>query len=306
MSYKKIFWGVLLVIIGALFILKNTGVIDFSWHIVRYLWPVILVLWGITMLPLKDWVKVAASIGVILISFFSVQTYLHNHPEKNGWNFGWNNNNGQGNTNQIISQNLVEKYDNTIQHAKLTLEVGAGDFTLQDTTSNLVELKSEESTASYSMETMRTDSLCEVEVKMNDGNLKNGNYTNSMNLYLNLMPIWDLDLNVGAAEVNFDLSKYKTREVNISGGAANIDVKLGALLPESKVDVSTGMADVTLEVPENAGVEIYSNTVMSSHDFDGFEKIDKQHYRSPGFEKTLHRISINLSAGMASIDVKRY
>lgn len=57
MSYRKIFWGVMLVLIGTLFILKNVGVIFFDWVTIWRLWPLILILWGISLIPVKDYLK---------------------------------------------------------------------------------------------------------------------------------------------------------------------------------------------------------------------------------------------------------
>ena len=43
---STIFWGVILVVMGGLFLLRNFGVIDFGWTIRQY-WPVILIVIGL-------------------------------------------------------------------------------------------------------------------------------------------------------------------------------------------------------------------------------------------------------------------
>ncbi len=67
MKYKGIFWGLLLVTIGILFLLKNLGLICFSWCGLWMIWPVLLIFWGITILPVNDLTKTILSVIAIIL-----------------------------------------------------------------------------------------------------------------------------------------------------------------------------------------------------------------------------------------------
>lgn len=308
MSYRKIFWGLLLVIIGVLFILKNTGVLYFSWHSMWHLWPVILILWGISLIPIKDWIKLVLSLVTVVITFFAVQQYSPQDNHK--WNFDWNDNNYRDNDNDddtaVYSNVMSEDFDSLTHYASLKLNIGVGNFVIKDTTVKLIEVKHDNNNANYSMTAKAEDSLTTIELSLEKGEFNDGNIRNNVNLKLNTNPVWDMDLNVGAAEVDFDLSAYKTRNLKIQGGASDIDLKLGGFLPLTDVKIEAGAASITIRVPENVGCEIISNTFMSSKDFEGFTKIGKQQYQTPNFATSTNKIKIDLQAGVARVDVKRY
>jgi hypothetical protein len=308
MSYRKIFWGLLLVIIGVLFILKNTGVLFFSWHSMWHLWPVILILWGISIIPVKDWIKLVLSLVTVLITFFAVQQY--GPKDNHEWNFEWNDKNDRDNNDEdnITSYNNVmsENFDSLTKFADLKLNIGVGNFKIKDSTDKLIEVKHDNDNANYSMTAKAEDSLTRIDISLEKGEFNNGNIKNNVEMKLNPSPIWDLDLNVGAASVDFDLSGFKTRNLKIQGGASEIDLKLGAFLPLTDVKLEAGAASITVRVPESAGCEIISNTFMSSKDFKGFTKIGKQLYQTPNFATSTNKIKINLQAGVASVDVVRY
>lgn len=309
MSYRKIFWGVLLVIIGILFILKNTGVLFFNWHTIWHLWPVVLILWGISLIPIKDWIKLVLSLVTVLVTFLTAQHYTETHPNNHNWNWEWNDNDSNNNdevVNSSIDKTLTEKYDSSLVSAMLVMNIGAGEFTIKDTANDLINVSHNNSGANYSMETTRQDSSCKIKLQLDKGKFKGGHMDNIVEMKLNQNPIWDMELNVGAAEVNFDLTPFKTRNISVQGGASDMEIKLAAALPSTNVTIEAGMANITLSVPESAGVEIISNTFLASKEFDGFEKTDKQHYKTPGFDKTTNRIKINIQAGMARVDVVRY
>ncbi|HSW68012.1 MAG TPA: DUF5668 domain-containing protein, partial [Bacteroidales bacterium] len=65
MNYKKIFWGVTFIVFGLAVILRNLGFIHFEWYQFWRLWPILLVLWGISMLPVKGFIKLIISFVVI-------------------------------------------------------------------------------------------------------------------------------------------------------------------------------------------------------------------------------------------------
>lgn len=309
MSYRKIFWGVLLVIIGILFILKNTGVILFSWHTIWHLWPVLLILWGISLIPIKDWIKLVLSLATVLVTFVTAQQYTKNHPDEHKWNWEWNDGDSNSNDEVVegsIDKTLTEKYDSTITSAMLVMNIGAGEFNIKDTASDLINVSHNNSGANYSMETTRQDSSCKIKLQLDKGKFKSGRMDNSIEMKLNPNPVWDMELNVGAAEVNFDLTPFKMRTISVQGGASDMELKLAATLPNTDVSIEAGMADITVKVPQDAGVEIISNTFLASKEFEGFVKTDKQHYKTPGFDKSTNRIKINIKAGMASVDVVRY
>jgi hypothetical protein len=303
MSYRKIFWGVLLVLIGILFILKNTGALYFSWHTIVNLWPMILILWGISLIPVKDWIKVVLSIATVIITFIVVQQYAKN--DNWNWHFKYNDDDDNTEYNDSATQNLSENMDSIIRYATLDLNIGVGDFSLKDTTSKLIELDRTGSQGRYSMTSEDSDSMRIIKLALDKAEFR-GEVKNKVKMKMNTIPVWDLELNVGAAEVNFDLTPYKTRKVNIQGGASDIEVKLGDRYPESNVDIEAGAASITLKVPQGVGCEITTNTFLASKNFKDFKKIDNHHYQTEGFSSSAKKIHINMQAGMASIDVIRY
>jgi hypothetical protein len=303
MSYRKIFWGVLLVFVGVLFILKNTGVLFFSWHTFWNLWPVILILWGVSLIPIKDWIKAVLSIATIIIAFIVVQQYGKNDDWN--WHFKYNNDKDKDQTEEPVTQNLSEDMDSIVKYATLDLNIGVGDFTIKDTTAQLIDLDRTGSEGRYSMTSHDNDSMRVIKLSLDKAEFK-GEVKNTVKMKLNTIPIWDLELNVGAAEVNFDLSKFKTRKVDIQGGASDIDVKLGDLYPESNVNIEAGAASITLRIPKEVGCEITNNTFLASKNFDGFKKISNHHYQTEGYANAVKKIHVNMEAGMASINVERY
>ena len=311
MSYRKIFWGLLLVMVGILFILKNTGVVFFNWHTVWHLWPVILILWGISLIPVKDWIKLVLSLATVVVTFFAMQQY--GPKDNHNWNFDWNDNdrhfnrdNNDEDTTTTYNNVMSEDFDSLTKFAELKLNIGVGNFTIKDTSFKLIEINHDNDNANYSMTAKAEDSLTKIELSLDKGDFNNGDIKNNVNMKLNPNPIWDLDLNVGAAQVDFDFSGFKTRNLKIQGGASDIDLKLSGSLPLTDVKVEAGAASIVIRVPENVGCEIISNTFLSSKEFDGFTKIGKQQYQTPNFDKSANKIKINLQAGVASVSVVRY
>jgi len=195
--------------------------------------------------------------------------------------------------------------DSVVKYAKLDLNIGVGNFSIRDTSSKLIEMDRTGSEGKYSMTSVDSDSTRNIKLVLDKAEFQ-GEVKNTVKMKLNVRPIWDMDLNVGAAEVDFDLTPYKTRKINIQGGASNIEVKLGSIYPESDVNISAGAASITLKVPSDAGCEITTNTFLASKNFKGFKKIDNHHYQTEGFSTAAKKIRISTEAGMASIDVERY
>lgn len=133
---------------------------------------------------------------------------------------------------------------------------------------------------------------------MNDGG-------NDVDFHLNKNPEWDLHMNMGAGEVDFDFTDYKVRNFNFDGGAAALDIKFGSLLPITDVNVKTGIADVKISVPIASGCRIKTKTGLSAKDFTGFTKMKDGTYETPNYASSTNKIFINLDGGLSNFEVKR-
>jgi hypothetical protein len=102
------------------------------------------------------------------------------------------------------------------------------------------------------------------------------------------------------------LSPYKVENLNVEGGASSINLKLGDKLPISNVKVNAGAASIEIDVPKSAGVEIKTETVLTSRNFEGFNKISKGHYKTENFATAASRIIIEVDAGVSSLNISRY
>ncbi|HLN52449.1 MAG TPA: DUF5668 domain-containing protein [Lentimicrobium sp.] len=314
MSYKKLFWGILLVIIGILFILKNMGLIFFDWWTIVRLWPLILILWGVSLIPVQGYIKLILSLVAIAVTVVLVTQFDRNerpfgkwHRDHSKWEYKWDHNdNDTAWSNEV--QELFQTYDSTMKEATLTFDAAAGDFKLSDSllTDKLILFKKRGNIGDYSMTSTDEEGRRIVNLSIEDSDIKLNNRGNMVQLYLNPQPVWDFKFEVGAASIDFDLSNFNIATLGLEGGASSMNLKLGNKNPMSKVNIEAGAASIDIAVPTAAGVEINTETVLTSHNFPGFKKISKGQFRTDNYNTASSRIIIDVDAGVSSLAVTRY
>jgi multisubunit Na+/H+ antiporter MnhC subunit len=67
---RSSFWGILLIAIGILLLLKTLNILSFSWKDLIKLWPLILVWVGIWLIPMKDIFKIILDIIVFALGIY--------------------------------------------------------------------------------------------------------------------------------------------------------------------------------------------------------------------------------------------
>ena len=123
---------------------------------------------------------------------------------------------------------------------------------------------------------------------------------------LNPEPVWDMQIDVGAANLDLDLSAFKISKLDINGGASSINVKLGNLQPQSTVNIDSGASSVKIEIPEAFACEVQTKTVLVSKDLQGFNKVSEGTYVTDNFSGSEKNIVIVIDAAVSSLEIDRY
>ncbi len=314
MRSKGIFWGVVLIALGALFVLRHFGVFYFSWYDLKHLWPVILVILGISLLPIKGVVRIILSFIVVII----VLIYLSNRPVQyydNLWNWiperHWSDDSYSYEDEEYdeeswTDQLLFEEYDGQIENAVIDLDAAVGKFTLTTTDDYLIKFERSGNVGKYYLDADNVGSAVVLKLAMESNRIKSGKFRNEVEISLNPEPVWDINMDAGAAEIDFDLSPFKVDRIDIDGEASSIWLRLGDKLDKTDLEIGRGVSSITIEVPEGLGCEVITKTILSSKSFDDFDKIESGLYQSPDFENSDKQIYISIDAAVTSLEVKRY
>ena len=309
MNSKNISWGLFWVVVGALLILRNFDLLCFeiNWDLIFRFWPVLLIFAGINSLIRGTsnnrfhWLMPV--LMILLIVLLCVK------------GLSWNSSMEQRETNDFSSTEgstaptyTVENSNNT-QFANLYFSGGAAQFALKDTTALLFAANMPMNGSGYVMEQVQNDSVENITLKMDgDAKIDLGDKkwnANKVDLLLNANPIWDLDFDLGAGEVNFDLSKYKVRELAIDAGAASLDIKLSDL-QNAKVTVNAGASSIIIRIPKSINCELNIDAVLSAKSLNGFEKVDENYYVYKSTLPNAKKIDLTIDAGISSVEIIQY
>jgi hypothetical protein len=330
MKNDKIVPGVVLILIGSVILLRNYGLIHFHFFNLIYLLPILIVLLGINLIfghNKRSPLAVAIKLAVVVAGF--VLVLFGDFGKRNGF---WNNHDYEFNMDDDDNdddndhQGGITKVEGNSEYstpftadakiARLNISGGGAIYTLSDTTDQLFAASTREFKGKYVYNHTQHDSVYILDFKMSgnkgfhfdwdhDG-VKKNDKTNTAVFKLNPNPEWEINVKTGATKLDFDLSKFKVRSLDLAGGAADFDVKLGQPLSTTNVTVETGMSSTTISIPTNAACHIKANTGLSSTNFDGFTKKDDGTYETPGFSGASNKLYIKISGGMADFKVKRY
>ena len=288
MKTKHIFWGLLFVSIGILFLLKNIGLLYIDLSNIWRFWPVVIILWGISYFTKNQIVKgfIAGISGLILavtlFAFFnSSYNFICNAFSLNDDDINFTINDSKD------TSSYSEAFDPAIKNGEFHLNAGAGSFIINDSTDDLMHAATQGLKNNYDITRHDEDDKSSITMTMRKRHFEfnDEHHKNKTQIKLNTAPIWDL---------NFDV------------GAAALKVKLGNKLNVTKFQLKAGVSSVDILVPESSGCEIRCNTALSSKNFDDFNKINSNLYQTDNFDNAKKKIFIEINTGISSIHVSRY
>ena len=307
MKTKHVFWGVLFISVGLIWLLDHFIHFRYEWGQIWRLWPIVLILWGISVMVKNQAAKaiIAGLTGFMLaFAMFSSVKFGIVHIE-NGMNFTFD---GDKDTYHYGVTDYSEEFSTKYEKAALHFKAGAGSFVIQDTTKELFFAHSEGKQDNYTLTKTITNKDVDLNFEMAEKHVTvfGGKMRNRVNVKLNTEPLWNLDFDLGAASVNFDLSPYKTEKISIDMGAASLKLKLGDRAEETRLDLNAGASSIEIEIPVDAACEIKTDVSLSSKHFEEFKSIDDDTYRTDNFNSAKKKIYITIDSGVSSIKVTRY
>lgn len=306
MKTKNIIWGLVLVLIGGLFILKNLDIIYFSWHGIWRLWPVVLVLIGIAILPIKSGIKIALTVVTLIVATAILISFPDYHSRNKKWSWKKDSEYSKPVEPSAADQRIFEAFDENVLSAKLTFDAAAGSFRLDEETGELFEFIREGNIGRYNYAIEDQGNAREIRIKLEEGRIRNFDLKNKVAIKLNPNPVWDLNVDVGAASIDMDLTPFKVGHLDIEGGASSINIRLGSLHDDCKLKINSGASSITIRIPEEFACEVDVKTVLSSKDLQGFDRVGDGTYVTPGFAESSKNIQIRIEAAVSSLQVERY
>jgi hypothetical protein len=304
MKTSSVFWGLFFIFLGLIILLEKLNVLLIDYGNFFDYWPIIIILFGFSILNLPEILKkIIAAVAALLMALF-VMSMVH---------FSWfpfidfdDDYSTKTKKENSFSQIASIPFTENIKYSSLELNAGACSIIFKDSATQLIDVISGYPLINIDYSTK--DSQNNVNILL-DLRLRtkffSKKHDNNVIINLNTQPIWDLDLDIGAVNMECDLSKYKIRDLCIDAGATDIDITLGNKHSYSYIEINSGASDFTINIPKESGCQIESSTGLSSEDFPGF-RIFKGSYYTENFEKADNKIIIKISGGVSSFEVVRY
>jgi hypothetical protein len=312
MKYRHVFWAFILIAIGVLFMLNNFGVLEFGFRTLWSLWPLILILWGISILPIKDGFKIAALAGVLALTVIFYNrisersSWFHFHNFRGWSDRDWEDDEDSSTTYNYQPQNLSVPFDSLTGKGVLRLDAAAGNFNLQGVTSDFLSFNKTGDIGNYSLTTTNEGNIKRINLSLEKSGIRHSVNENKVDIKLSEKPSWNLDFDIGAAEILMDLRDYKIDTTTIDAGASSIDIKIGNKNPLTVMTFNAGASSIRVEIPKESGCQIKSESFMISKEFEGFTKKGDGIYQTDNYNSGKNKIMLTIKTAISKIEIVRY
>jgi len=290
----KIFWGLLLILVGGLLLANNFGLISVSWNNLWQLWPLAVIAAGLSVLSFRNMIwRIVVTVFVLailgLVAWVAIYGTSFNSP--------------------ILTRDItVNKISDVVKQADVTVEVGATKLTIGTSDqSSILKAKLESDIVSLENSSVIRGEKQQVTLSTKTSNhWWRGGIRNSLDVDISRNIPLSLNVNIGASDTEIDMAKSKLREINIDAGASDINVKLGSLESAVAVSIDSGASSIVLQVPKNSGVQLQFEGGLSSKQLSDLGETSDGKYESPDYTKSLNKITVNCKIGVSSFAIERY
>ena len=299
--------GLLVVAVGVILLLHNLGYISWDlWTAVLKLWPLLLILGGLNIIFFgRSYIGLGGLILVALVIIVGVNFGFGRDADGHFY-FGYGGAMGGPRFTEVIEKSQPLPAGAT--RGTVRVEMAAGRLEIGGASAALAEARFDQRNWPESVRPEIVGDGGQVTIRQSDQRGFNGiggitNQTWTIKL-TDQVPL-DLTTSIGAGDVHLDLSAYKLESLHYNAGAASTTIVLGDKSPRVTVQLRTGAASTTVEVPKDAGVRVTATTGVGSTNLGqlGYTKEDKT-YKSPNYDSARVKLDIDFRGGVGSFELR--
>jgi hypothetical protein len=292
----------ILITIGALFLLHNWRPDFEPWPILATYWPLILIFIGLGRVwdnmqrsrnpNAPPGISIGATIGMLAFVFVLVALLWHgkSFSRRHGWG---------GITKH--STRIVEPQK--AKSAKARLEMSAGELTINGGSPNLLDadFNYNSSFGEPRVDYTVSNGVGELDIKQNGNSVHFGNSRNDWNLRFGKDVPLDLKVDMGAGQGNLHLRDVPLTGLELNIGAGQVDVDLtGDRKTDLTADIEGGVGQANIRLPKNVGVVAHASGGIGSIDVRGL-KHDGDTYTNDALGKSAATIHLKVEGGIGQI-----
>jgi hypothetical protein len=305
---RGVFWPLLLIALGLVFLLQNYGLISgISWIAIASLWPVLLILIGLDIAFARRWPLATLAAEVLVIAGgLALAAYA---PNMGPGIFVFARGDGHG-----VSDVTVPRGDAT--QLVLTLNAGATRaYHVSGGATALVEAHS--ANPDLRVRTLGTSARPDVRVdQVSPDGFPRPVAAGDIQIRLASDVPTSLTINAGAGEFDFDLSDIRVTDARVNVGASSMRFVLPKPTSTQNVDIrmNGGASSITITVPDGVEARIQTtggllslrsdNTRLGSGGGTGGCVACGSSVETSGYSAARDRVTVTISAGATSIVVR--
>lgn len=298
--------GVTFIFVGVVWMMAKLGYLNFSIiGALVDLWPLVFVVIGVNLVFRK-----VPYIGLITwVTFLSaiVGYGIYFAPQDNWISWHGDNSFTINNTSPAqVSGNVPILGNEAVKNGQLELNLSAGNLMMGASESNLIDYDIPQNYVNTEVKVAGDNAKITFteKRKANIGSFK-GNGSD-YDFYLNKAILWDISVNVGAADSEMDFTNVPIKDLEINGGAGDFQLTLGELQDKSNVSVNMAAGAVDLTVPETVGLKIVTNGLISDQNFEeeGLTKMDGS-FQTSNYDTAAKVIYIEINSAVSDLTLNR-
>jgi hypothetical protein len=304
---RGVFWPLLLIAIGLIFLLQNFGFISgVSWRAIATLWPLLLVLIGLDIAFARRWPipTLAAEVAVIAAGIALVAY----SPNLSSRVFVFGNGDGPGETDVAVPRGATGLNLTLNGGATHSYHVTGGASQLVEAHSANPDLRVRVSGGSSGRADVRLDQASNgffhpVPVSAGDVEIRIASDVPT-----------SLTINVGAGEFDVDLSDVRVTDARVNVGASSMRFVLPKPNGDVAIRMNGGASSIALVVPDGVETRIATtggllslrsdNTRLGSGGVTGGCVACGSSVETSGYSVARDRVTVTISAGASSIVVR--
>ncbi len=293
MTLRRVFWPALLIVLGAVALLVNTGAIPTDrLYRLTDLWPVLLIVFGLELLISRarfpQNVEMMASVLVVAIALAGAGVYVAIGPPI---------------SSATQTMNVSQPVGDLLRQATLEIDAGAAQLHVQGDSSLDTDLFKAQIQYSGPQPTVTVEDGGRVVVRQDSHFGYVGRESLDVSIQLNTALPWSFAIHSGASRDVYDLSAVTVSSVEIDTGASTSDITLPVPHGNVPVRINGGAMTVHLHRPGGvaASVRVSGGTVSLTFDGERSDAVGAVgHSTAPASD--MYSISVNGGACTVTMD----